>query len=54
MNEPVFLTIKVPEKSDWQARMLGNVIFRPDRGGEPNRFHRFMQWLCFGIVWERV
>lgn len=47
--------IHVPEKSDWQAHIFGNgdLVFVPTKGSEPNRFHRFMQKLCFGIVWKR-
>lgn len=40
--------------SDWQCRLNPHTVYRPRKGDEPNAFHRFMQWLCFGVRWERV
>jgi hypothetical protein len=45
--------MKLPEKSDWQAVICG-VTYKPYKGQEPNRFHRWMQRLAFGIKWERA
>ena len=30
----------------------GSFVFYP-RQGVPNRFHRFMQRLCFGFIWRK-
>lgn len=48
--------LQIPEPSEWQCRLLGGaqpVLFIPAKGDEPNAFHRFMQRLCFGIIWEK-
>ena len=49
------IMLEAQPDSEWSASLLGNrsYIFRPCEGDEPNRFHRFMQRLCFGIVWKR-
>jgi hypothetical protein len=46
-------TIKQPEPSEWQCHLLGDVIFHPTKGNEPNWFWRWMQYLAFGFRWER-
>jgi hypothetical protein len=48
------LTFEVTEASDWQCRLTDNLVLRPNKGGEPNWFHRWMQRLAFGFRWERV
>ncbi len=49
------IPIKVPEYSNWQATIAGNmIVWRPEKGREPNAFHRLMQRLILGIKWERV
>ena len=45
--------LKWHEPSEWQASM-GNIVYRPEKGKEPNWFHRKMQEFCFGIVWEKI
>lgn len=44
-------------KSEWSCRLfdkVGNVIvWTPDKGEEPNFFHRWMQRLCFGFKWTK-
>jgi hypothetical protein len=45
--------IKTPEPSEWQCHLLGDVIFHPTKGNEPNWFWRKMQYLAFGFRWER-
>lgn len=49
-------TIQLPKSSGWQVKLLpkGLVTFRPTEGNVPCWFHRQMQRLCFGFVWERV
>ena len=56
MLQPEIHVLKIPEQSQWQARLLGGsspVVYIPAKGSEPNAFHRFMQRLCFGVVWEK-
>lgn len=50
-----FVIIERQKQSPWTAQIFGNkdVIFKPRKGSEPNRFHRFMQRLCFGVVWVK-
>jgi hypothetical protein len=49
-------TIQLPKSAGWQAKLTpgGYVTFRPTEGNVPCWFHRQMQRLCFGFVWERV
>lgn len=37
----------------WQMKISPNTYFGVMEGNQPNRFHRFMQKLCFGIEWSR-
>lgn len=42
------------ERSDWMCRVFGGEItITPEKGKEPNRFHRFMQEIIFGVKWVR-
>ena len=45
-----------PKSAKWKAKLTpdGFVTFVPREGGVPCWFHRQMQRLCFGIVWERT
>jgi hypothetical protein len=49
-------TIQLPKPANWQASLTpgGYVKFRPTEGNVPCWFHRQMQRLCFGFVWERL
>ena len=46
------------EGSDWQCELFGSgsngIVFTPIKGHEPNRFWRWMQYLCFGNRWKKV
>ena len=44
--------IDFPKPSDWQAE-ISNCVYVPNEGAEPNRFHRWMHRLAFGIVWSK-
>lgn len=50
--------IERPEYSDWQCDVFSDggqtMTIRPQKGKEPNRFHRFMQSLIFGVTWRKV
>jgi len=43
--------------SEWQCYMFGNtpgsngLIYRPDKGNEPNAFVRWMMKVCFACTW---
>ena len=45
------LTFHTPQFT-WQAQILDSVVYKVEK--PPNRFHRFMQRLCFGIVWSKL
>lgn len=52
-------TLKTPEMSDWTCYLFGKpgngftLKYFPKKGQEPNRFHMFMQRLCFGFTWVK-
>ncbi len=51
-----FYRITPPKLSQWHCELLGGphgVVFTPSEGREPNRFHRWMQELCFGFKWRK-
>ena len=59
LREPVFTSLRVPPPGDWQCRLFGvtgsmGIVLQPERGGEPNRFWRWMQFVCLGNRWEKV
>lgn len=56
INEVPLTVIKPPERTGWVARLdpVGYASWCPPESAVPNRFHRFMQRLFFGIRWERV
>jgi hypothetical protein len=49
--------IRVPEYSDWICHTFGSngrgISWRPLKGEEPNRFWRWMQFICFGNRWVK-
>ena len=53
--------IKLPEKSEWRVWLMGDygksphgaIVYQPNKGQEPNWFHRKMQELCFGFQWRK-
>lgn len=47
-------TLRIPERSEWSVNVLSNVVYTPEKGKEPNWFHRKMQELCFGFKWHRT
>lgn len=42
-----------PERSEWQCHLVDGFVVIPNKGGEPNAFHRWMQRLAFGFRWEK-
>lgn len=47
-----------PERSEWQCWPFGKenklMLWQPLKGRHPNWFWRKMQYLCFGVEWEKV
>lgn len=44
------------EVSDWECQMFGcgnSILWRPNKDQLPNRFWRWMQYICFGNKWRR-
>ncbi len=62
MGMPDNLIIKLPEKSEWAVWLMGDygsgqpgaIVYNPNKGQEPNWFHRKMQELCFGFQWRKT
>lgn len=58
---PKVETLKLPEKSEWRVWLMGDfgksvhgaIVYQPNKGQEPNWFHRKMQELCFGFQWRK-
>lgn len=46
------------EPSEWQCELFGmgpdGVVLRPQKGGEPNWFWRWTQYLAFGCKWVKA
>jgi hypothetical protein len=45
-------TIRPPEQSEWSCYFVG-LTYRPQKGKEPNFFHRFMHKILLGIKWTK-
>jgi hypothetical protein len=47
-----------PAMSDWACHLFGSdgygITYRPRAGAVPNRFWRWMQFLCFGHRWVHI
>lgn len=58
---PDDLVFKLPEKSEWKVWLMGDygssqhgaIVYNPNKGMEPNWFHRKMQEFCFGFQWRK-
>ena len=53
-----YLKINLPKQSNWKCYMFGNrpdanfgIVYIPQEGRVPNRFVRWMMYLCFDCVW---
>jgi hypothetical protein len=48
-------TIAIPEPSGWACYLFGGnyLVWYPEKGQVPNRFWRWMQYLCFGNRWVK-
>ena len=48
-----------PEQSEWVCYMFGNrpngmgMVYRPNKGKEPNWFVRWMMFVCFDCLWVK-
>ncbi len=51
-------SIFTTDYSDWECYLFGmgknGMIITPQKGKVPNRFWRFMQYVCFGNEWVKV
>jgi len=51
--------LNFPKQSNWSCYMFGNrpggsgLCYKPAEGRVPNRFVRFMMYLCFDCVWVK-
>lgn len=45
--------IKIP-KYTWRCQLHPGTYWSVEDHRVPNRFHRWMQKLCFGVVWEKI
>ena len=58
-EENTYTFIKQPEFSEWSCYMFGNrpgsvgIVYRPQKGKEPNRFVRWMMLVCFDSLWVK-
>lgn len=53
MSEQGYVVLKNLEVSDWECHIAG-VVYRPQKGKEPNAFWRWTQYLVFGIKWKKA
>lgn len=57
-NSDAKITLRSVEYSDWKCHCFGSngdgITWTPLKGKEPNRFWRFMQFLCFGNRWVKT
>jgi hypothetical protein len=59
INSDSTLVFKQPEHSEWTCHLFGGtsvdgLSWTPPKGKEPNRFWRWMQYLCFGNRWVKT
>jgi hypothetical protein len=52
-NKLIYTIRKPPEYSEWEV-VICNWHYRIIKGHVPNRFHRKMQELCFGVKWIKI
>jgi hypothetical protein len=51
--------LTIPKQSNWSCYMFGNrpggsgIVYTPQEGKVPNRFVRFMMYLCFDCKWVK-
>jgi hypothetical protein len=51
--------LMTPEQSEWQCYLFGNrpggmgIVYRPNKGKEPNWFVRWMMKICFDCLWVK-
>lgn len=56
-NSPKYTFNVLPEQSEWVCYLWGNrpgltgMIYRPNKGKEPNWFVRWMMHICFDCLW---
>jgi len=51
--------LSTPEQSEWVCYLFGNrpngmgMVYRPNKGKEPNWFVRWMMRICFDCLWVK-
>lgn len=59
VSSPQSLCIHNPKMSNWECYMFGNrpggsgIMYIPQEGRVPNRFVRWMMYLCFDCLWVK-
>lgn len=56
-NDADMEILNQPIHSDWHCELFGcgqAITLNPEKGKEPNWFHRKMQELCFGNYWYKI
>ena len=43
-----------PPKPAWKCQLLPGYELHVEEGKQPNKFHRWMQKLCFGFKWVEL
>ena len=57
--KPTYAFGMQPGLSEWSCYMFGNrpggigLVYRPQKGKEPNRFARWMMLICFDSLWVK-
>jgi hypothetical protein len=49
----MYNSLSMPKYS-WKCQLTHGTYWYVEEGKQPNAFHRFMQRLCFGIVWSKI
>lgn len=53
LDKPWTASISLP-KYAWKCELHRGTFWHVEEGRQPNRFHRKMQELCFGIKWSKI
>lgn len=51
---PTMYSIFKPPTYTWRCQLHPGTYWNVEDHRVPNRFHRWMQKLCFGVVWEKI
>jgi len=57
VDDNKYQLLQLPKQSNWKCYMFGNrpgkngIMYIPSEGRVPNRFVRWMMYLCFDCLW---